>query len=165
MKELAGRSELSVAQISKLESAKTDPSVSSLIRLASALGVQVNSLLADEAPRVNPLRKGEGYPYRRYTNSHEPVLETFLNVNKDARMRAEIIQLPNGADSGPELAHNGEEFFFVLEGRVAFYYGAEMFEMNEGDFLYFDNTVRHKWANLSETAEAKLLVCCSPPVF
>lgn len=165
MKELAEKSELSIAQISKLENGKTDPSVSALMRLADALGVSVAMLLAEEKPRVNPLRKDEGYPYRRYTNSGEPVLEIFLNISKDARMQPEIIILPPAAESGPALAHHGEEFFYVLAGRVEFFYGTESFEMGEGDSLYFDNTVSHRWLNKDPELQAKLLVCCSPPVF
>lgn len=165
MKELAERSELSTAQISKLENGKADPSVSALMRLSDALGVSVAMLLAEDTPRVSPLRKGEGYPFRRYTNGTEPVLETFLNTHKDDRMQAEIISIPAGIDSGPALSHNGEEFFYVLGGRVEFFYGTDSFTMGEGDFLYFDNTIPHRWANLSEEETVKLLVCCSPPVF
>lgn len=165
MKELAEMSELSTAQVSKLENGKADPSVAALVRLGTALGVSVAVLLAEDTPRVSPLRKGEGYPFRRFTNGLEPVLETFLNTHKDDRMQAEIIFIPSGTDSGLPLSHNGEEFFYVLEGKVEFVYGTDTFTMDEGDFLYFDNSIPHCWANLSKTDPVRLLVCCSPPVF
>ena len=165
MKELGEKSDLSVAQISKLENGKADPSVSSLMRLASVLNVSVAMLLAEDTPKVSPLRKGEGYPFRRYTGTGEPVIEIFLNVSKDARMQPEIITLPPKAESGPPLSHNGEEFFYVLEGSADFFYGAECFPMEQGDFLYFDNTVPHRWINTNGEEETRLLVCCSPPVF
>lgn len=165
MKELGEKSDLSVAQISKLENGKADPSVSALMRLASVLNVSVAMLLAEDTPKVSPLRKGEGYPYRRYTGNGEPVMEVFLNVSKDARMQPEIITLPPKAESGPLLSHNGEEFFYVLEGSADFFYGTESFPMGQGDFLYFDNTVPHRWINTNGEEETRLLVCCSPPVF
>lgn len=164
MKDLARLSELSTAQISKLENGKADPSVSSLMRLSEVLNVSAATLLAEDTPRVSPLRKGEGYPFRRYTNNKEPVLETFLNTHKNDRMQAEIILIPPETDSGPMLSHNGDEFFYILEGSVEFRYGTESFDMSEGDFLYYDNTIPHGWVNKSGKS-LKLLVCTSPPVF
>lgn len=81
-------------------------------------------------------------------------------------MQPEIITFPPGAESGRALSHDGEEFFFVLEGRVRFFYGHQPpVDLSEGDFIYFDNTVPHRYENLDGRKRARLLVCCSPPVF
>jgi quercetin dioxygenase-like cupin family protein len=141
--------------------------VATLRKLADALGVSLAALVAEEAPpRLNPVLAGEGYTFRRSTGGREPIVEVFLHMSREARMQPEIITFPPGAESGRALSHDGEEFLYVLEGQVRFFYGLQPpVDLGEGDFIYFDNTVPHRYENRDGKKRARLLVCCSPPVF
>ena len=47
-------------------------------------------------------------------------------------------------DDKPELvSHGGQEFNYVLSGKVAVVLGAKTILLNEGDSVYFDPRIRH----------------------
>lgn len=164
---LSEMASISVAQLSKIENGKVSPSLAVLRKLADALGVSLAAMVAESVPpQLNPVFKGEGYTFRRNTSGKEPIEEVFLHMSQEARMQPELITFPPGSESGHALNHDGEEFFYVLQGRIRFHYGQETpVELEEGDFIYFDNTVPHRYENPDEKREARLLMCCSPPVF
>ncbi|MCD7954027.1 MAG: cupin domain-containing protein [Synergistaceae bacterium] len=88
----------------------------------------------------------------------------YLTLNRLAKMQPIVLTVPAGMSTGNSKSHPGDEFFYVLEGCVRFFYGAdEVFDMRDGDFLYYDGTVAHHWENMS-TKEARLLTCNTPPV-
>lgn len=159
-----------VAQLSKLENDKVSPSLAVLIRFADTWGDPPAALVAEKmSPQLNPVFHGEGYTFRWNTFGQKQVKEVFLHVSREARMQPEIIAFPPGSDSGHALSHDGEEFFYVLEGRIRFFYGNQepiaLIDLEEGDFIYFDNAVHRRHENPDSECTMKLLVCCSPPVF
>ena len=165
--QLSERAGISVSQLSKLENDRVEPSVASLRKLADSLRVSLATLVAEEqTPPLNPVLRGEGYTFRRGAPGREPVVEIFLHMSRQASMQPEIISFPPGVDSGVPLTHDGEEFFYVLEGCARFFYGSQPpILLHEGDFIYFDNTIPHRYENPDKERPARLLVCCSPPVF
>ena len=47
-------------------------------------------------------------------------------------------------DGKPELvAHGGQEFNYVISGKIAVVIGAKTIVLNEGDSIYFDPRIRH----------------------
>ena len=59
--DLAGRSGVSKGMLSQVEQARTNPSIATICRLATALGVSVATLVeAPEAPSVQVVRAGQG---------------------------------------------------------------------------------------------------------
>ncbi len=166
--QLSEMANLSVSQLSKLENDRVEPSVASLRKLAEALRVSLAMLVAEEqTPPLNPVLRGEGYTFRRGVQpGQDPVVEVFLHMSRNARMQPEIISFPPGTESGVPLTHDGEEFFYVLEGSIRFFYGSQSPTLlHEGDFVYFDNTIPHRYENPDGERPSRLLVCCSPPVF
>lgn len=165
LKELSGSSGISVSHLSKLENDKAKLSVDALRKLADALGVPLSGIMmTQEVPRISPVRAGEGFVVSRDTAAR-PVLERYLTIRRSARMQPMIMSFPAGADSGPVHSHLGDEFFYVLEGGVRFFYGEETtLDMRRGDFLYYDCGVPHRWENMDKKEEAVLLVCNTPPV-
>jgi mannose-6-phosphate isomerase-like protein (cupin superfamily) len=94
------------------------------------------------------------------------VVEEFLHMHGAARMQPEVMSIPAGSDSGGPLAHLGEEFLYVLSGRVVLEYGGQQeLILEEGDSVYFDSTVPHRYRNPDHMRPARLLVVCSPPSF
>jgi uncharacterized RmlC-like cupin family protein len=80
-------------------------------------------------------------------------------------MQPMLMTFPPNSDSGKALSHIGDEFFYVVEGHVRFMYGQEVnYEMERGDFIYYDCSIAHKWENLSAEEKAVILLCNSPPV-
>jgi len=166
LKELSSRCCISVSHLSKLESDRAGVSVANLRRLASTLGVSVSSLIGtDLSQQVQPVRRGKGLLFRRQGGGLI-VTEEFLHLGEGAQMQPEIITFPPATDSGEPLVHLGEEFLYVVAGRlVVFLDGQEPIRMETGDSLYFDASRPHRYENTDPTRVAQVLVVSSPPSF
>lgn len=166
LKELAGLCNVSASYLSRLERGSVGVSVACLRRLSEALHVPVSSLLREQ-PGTGPevVRRGKGLVFRRHRVG-SPVVEEFLQMRGGARMQPEVMSLPEAADSGEPLVHLGEEFLYVLSGRIVLEYGTgQELTLHEGDSVYFDSTVPHRYRNPDPRKPARLLVVCSPPSF
>lgn len=163
--ELSAQCQLSVAQLSKLENGKSNPSIDSLRKLAGAFEIPVSTLtLTEEIPSISPVLDGEGFVVRWCARGDDYVTVRYLTLNRLAKMQPIVLTVPAGMSTGNSKSHPGDEFFYVLEGCVRFFYGDdEVFDMRDGDFLYYDGTVAHHWENMS-AKEACLLTCNTPPV-
>ena len=61
--------------------------------------------------------------------------------------------------------HEGEEFVYVLSGRVEFILDSDQFyDLGVGDSLYFESKRRHAWTNRHD-GETVLLWVNTPPTF
>jgi quercetin dioxygenase-like cupin family protein len=60
-------------------------------------------------------------------------------------------------DVQKEFRHDGEEFIYVLEGRLEFFFEGENFILEKGDSAYFDADRPHSGRSLG-TNEAKILI-------
>lgn len=164
--ELASRCGVSTAQLSKIENDKVDPSLTSLRRIAEALGAPLAVLVAStDTPRpISPLRPGDGFIFHRSGYDDSSVLEEFLHLQRDARMQPEIMTFPPGTTSGPALSHAGDEFFYVLEGNIHFFYGtADPIVLGPGHSLYFNGSIPHRWENRDGEHRVVMLLVSSPP--
>ncbi|NNK57655.1 MAG: cupin domain-containing protein, partial [Desulfofustis sp.] len=54
--------------------------------------------------------------------------------------------------------HRGEEFLYVLHGRLEFCYGEETVILEEGDSLYFDSIVPHGYRGLEGPAKTLVVI-------
>ena len=157
MRGLAIKSGLSANALSMIERGRTSPSVSTLYKLADALGIPIteffgpqsdkqNILLvkADERTRV-PFSRGvwEGLGGERFTGRVEPF----------------ILTLESGASSGQHaMIHTGHEFVFCLRGQLEYLVERRLIELEAGDSLLFAAQLNHRWRNPGKTVTNALLV-------
>ena len=59
-------------------------------------------------------------------------------------------------------SHEGEEFIYVLEGKVEIKYGKDTYELNPGDSIYYDSIVAHH-VHSHGTENAKILAIVYTP--
>ncbi|MDD4993440.1 MAG: XRE family transcriptional regulator [Paludibacter sp.] len=148
--ELAERSGLTVAQIELIENSDTIPSLSSLIKIARAMGVRLGTFL-DDSIELGPVihRQAEVQQPATFSsqlstaNSH---LDFFsLAARKTGRhMEPFVIDIKPSTTHEPIMsAHEGEEFIFVLQGSVRINYGKGEHVLHKGDSIYYDSIVDH----------------------
>lgn len=157
MRGLATKSGLSANALSMIERGKTSPSVSTLYKLADALGVPVTAFFGPQAERQNavfvraderarvPFARGvwEGLGGEKFTGRVEPFLLT----------------LESGASSGPHsMAHSGHEFVFCLRGHLEYLVERETYQLEAGDSLLFAAQLNHRWRNSGNTVTNALIV-------
>ncbi len=155
---LSQRVGLSVAQLSKLETGKSEPSIDSMRRLAAVYGVAVSVLTQPEGGEpITPVRRGGGFVVQAGDNGC--VTLRYLTMRRSAKMQPVEAVLPCGATLELGQPVPGDAFFYVVSGSVCFYYGnAGSCKLSEGDSLYFDAFVPHRWENGGEN-EAVLVLC------
>jgi transcriptional regulator with XRE-family HTH domain len=148
--DLAKKTGLSVKQLNSIESGASLPSLGVLIRVTRALGIRIGTLLDDtikEGPAV--IRSNEHWSALSFSTSENENREhlTFSSLapNKAGRhMEPFIIDIiPNEKEKESKSSHEGEEFIYVLEGRVIIYYGNDVFKLGQGDSIYLDSIVSH----------------------
>ncbi len=168
--QLAERSGTDVGTVTQLESGAIAPSLAPLIKLTRALGVRLGTLLDDDA-NVGPVvtRKGEVEQVARLksleTSSDGGVLDFFsLAPGKTSRHMEPFVITVNPADAGNHKlsSHEGEEFIYVLEGRIEIEYGKDLLLLDAGDTIYYDSIVPHQ-VRAAAAAPARILAVVYAP--
>ena len=163
LQELAARTGLTASFLSQVERDVTEPSISSLRRVASALEVPVFYFLLDERTRSPVVRKAQ----RRILRLHDTAAQWELLSPSDPTLQLEVVitKLPPGVASGDEFtAHPGEECFVVLKGEMEITVAEETYRLHEGDAIQFRSTIPHRIRNGGET-ELQVLAAITPPKF
>ena len=141
IKELAARTGLSQAMLSKLENGLAAPSLSTLKSLADVFSVSVAALFRDAEPRsdVSFVRAGEGVRISRQgpSASHEFRLLGHV-VNPGVDMRPYLVELKRKTDVFPYNRDSGVWFVHVQDGEMDFRCGNEVYRLKRDDSLMYD---------------------------
>lgn len=159
IEELGIRSGLSVELIEQIEEAQAYPSLSPLIKIARALGVRLGTFLDDDVSSSCVLvRKDEHRKAVRFPSKETKVGDLNfepLGFNKSDRyMEPFLITIDPEESNDPLISsHEGEEFIYVLEGKVVVTYGKDTHALNPGDSIYYDSVVPHNVRSGPEPAK------------
>jgi mannose-6-phosphate isomerase-like protein (cupin superfamily) len=153
LRELGGRSAQDVAaalhvplaEYLAFEAGQTDIPASLLHDAARALGSDLTDLLTGAAPRMkifSVTRKGGGVTVeRRKDYQYRNLAANF------AGRKADVFEVTVPADAGPSGAHAnshpGQEFDFMLEGRMLVRIHGNELVLETGDCVYFDSNHGH----------------------
>ena len=150
----AEKAGLARSTLSKIENGQMSPTYEALKKLATGLGISVPQLFTPSrsekvTARLATSRAGEGEPLITTTYEHE-LLGAGLS-RKDmlpyrTRVRARRIE-----DFDGWVRHGGEEFLYVLTGRIRLY--TEFYEPQDlarGDSVYYDATMGHNVISISD---------------
>jgi transcriptional regulator with XRE-family HTH domain len=147
--ELANKSGLSLNQLNLIESGKSTPLLGVLIRISRALGIRVGTLYDDsikEGPAIVRAKdRKSAYSFSTNEDKNREHLTFYsLAPNKiDRHMEPFVVDILPGEDNTAKSSHEGEEFIFVLDGKVTVYYGTDVIELEKGDSIYLDSIVDH----------------------
>jgi transcriptional regulator with XRE-family HTH domain len=112
MRALATKSGLSANALSMIERGKASPSVSTLYKLADALGVSITSFFGTDTQRRNVvfLKADE----RTRISFGRGMFEALGGEQFVGRVEPFMLTLENSANSGPRtMSHTGHEFVFA----------------------------------------------------
>jgi len=145
MRDLAERCNLSVNAISLIERGENSPTVSSLKRLSSALGVSMNELLEKTIDSsIVHIKKNQGMHIHK--NNFE--IESLGFGLADQQIDPYRIIINPGVDTSSKvITHPGQEFVFCLSGLINYYVGDQQFKLESGDSLLFNAMYPHGWCN------------------
>lgn len=160
--ELAGRAGVSRAMISKLERGEKNPTLVIAARLAEGLGVSLSRLAGVEERREVVLVPKER---RMVLRDPETGFERQSLSPTFAGRGVEFLRnvVPEGSTSGDFPAHRKgvEEHVVVEKGELKATLGGEEYVLREGDALYFEADVPHRFDNAGRGECAYYLVISS----
>lgn len=149
LQKLAERSDVSAAAIHKIEQGGMVPTITTLLKIARALGRPVSFFVEedtgqDDAAVFTPVSQERSvfssHPGITLHSISGPYGRFFL-----AGARATVI--PKG-DSGTKLLeHPGEELVHVTAGLLEFQVSGQSYQLGPGDTLHFRGEYPHSWRN------------------
>jgi Uncharacterized conserved protein, contains double-stranded beta-helix domain len=132
-------------QYSAYESGAAEIPASILTEVAAKLKVDLGLLLTGEAPKMtlfSVTRKGRGASVdRRQGYKYESLSASF----REAKIEPFIVTLPETSPKAPipQNVHPGQEFNYVLEGKMLIKVQDNEVELEPGDSVIFDATKPH----------------------
>jgi len=152
---LAKSTGYSVEYLQRIETGKVAPAVGALIRISRALAVDSATLLAEDTKkerRRSYLKRTKAYSYKNLTPGAQ-----------DKHLWAYLVTLePKKEHERVEYKHEGEEFVYVLQGRVELQVGPDATVLRKGAAFHFDSGHAHTLKNLS-SKQSKLVVVVYTP--
>lgn len=157
MRTLAARSGLSANALSMIERGKASPSVSTLYKLADALGISITTFFASTADRKQVIfLKSDARPRVAFTRG---IFEGLGGEQFTGRVEPFMLTLESAANSGPKnMAHTGHEFVFCLRGELEYQVERQVYRLMPGDSLLFAAQLKHKWRNPGKNVATAIII-------
>lgn len=158
--ELADRCELTKGYISQLENNLNSPSIATLTDILAALGSNLAEFFKEEAEEKVVFSKNEFIE-----KETDGVLWKWLIPNAQKNMLEPVlVELSENACAPEDIPHEGEEFGFVLEGKIGIDLGNKRHVCRRGEAFCYTAGKTHKIVNIGKT-KAKFLWISTPPNF
>ncbi len=162
LEELAAASGVSRAMISKLERGEKNPTLVIAARLAEGLGVSLSRLAGVEERREVVVVPRERRPVLRDPETgfeRQSLSPTF--ASRGVEFLRNVV--PEGSTSGDFPPHRKgvEEHLVIERGKLEATLGGERYVLREGDALFFEADVPHRFDNVGRGECSYYLVISS----
>jgi DNA-binding transcriptional MerR regulator/uncharacterized cupin superfamily protein len=150
---------VSIGFLSNLERSQSGASIGIMRKLAQYYGLNILDLF-NPIDGTGPLVR----PGDRKSLKGGPGVQMELLASGKITMEPHLFRVAPGAGSGESYSHEGEEFLYLVRGRLDMVLGGEQFQLRAGDSFYFSSKTQHRWVNPGK-AETIILWINTPPTF
>ena len=158
--ELADRCELTKGYISQLENDLNSPSIATLTDILAALGSNLAEFFQEEKEEKIVFSKKEFIE-----KDSEGVFWRWLIPNAQKNMMEPVlVELDESVETAGDIPHEGEEFGYVLEGKIAILLGNKRYVCKKGEAFYYPANKPHSIINKGK-GRARFLWISTPPNF
>jgi len=159
--ELAERANLTKGFISQIERDLTSISLDSLVPILDALDENISDFFkeASEEKIIYRIKDRVAIEKEKIEN-----FELLVPGSTNRRLEPILLTLRKGEATPKENPHEGEEFGFILRGRINLRFGREVLKLKKGECFYLSAEKEH-WLHNSGSKEAVILWISSPPSF
>lgn len=145
VEEVADTCKLSAEKYLELESGTVDISVSILHRISHAYGVELTTLMFGDEPKMNAYfvtRKGKGISVERTKAYKYQSLAAGFSKRKADPFMVTVHPKPND-EPIYQNTHAGQEYNYVISGRMLIQIGGKEIILEDGDSIYFNSEQPH----------------------
>lgn len=168
LREMSEKSGIPVSTLSKVEHDRLTLSYDKLQQLSQRLNIRMSDLFAEESDNVTAKVTG-----RRSIGTLEKAVRVITDnydyhyLCTDLRQKRMIpiitrIRAHSASEFGALVRHQGEEFIYVIEGKVEIH--TEFYdpvELTQGQGIYLDSSMGHAYVVGTGCEEALVLGVCS----
>jgi DNA-binding transcriptional MerR regulator len=150
---------VSIGFLSNLERSQSGASIGIMRKLARYYGLNILDLF-NPIDGTGPLVR----PRDRQSLEGGPGVHMELLASGKITMEPHLFRVAPGAGSGESYSHEGEEFLYLVRGRLLIMLDEEEFHLRAGDSFYFTSKTQHRWHNPGKI-ETVVLWINTPPTF
>jgi transcriptional regulator with XRE-family HTH domain len=159
---------ISPSLISKIEHNKLNPSLSTLHRIAKALGTSVSALFAleEQVDQVVLRREERAIVAKGVGIFHWEGIEAEVLIPHDLgrQMEGFLFVMEPGGHSDGTIEHDGEECGYVISGELELVVNDVEYRLGPGDSFFFSSTRPHSYRNPGKEV-AHVIWINTPPTF
>jgi transcriptional regulator with XRE-family HTH domain len=163
MRELAEKVGCSTPFISQMENGKASPSIATLKKIATVLGVRVVDFFMTEKSGNDIILRKEQRIHMKYPQG-AAFIELLVAKVSNKKMQPIWAHFEPGDGSQGLYSHTGEEFGIIVKGSFELQIEDEVYLIEEGDTFYFSSDRKHGYRNPGDTSTDVLWVI-TPPSF
>jgi transcriptional regulator with XRE-family HTH domain len=152
--DMADAAGVTVDEYEALENGKKDFTFTFLYKCAKRFNVDIVELLTGEGPHLSgytvvrsgkglPMKRREGFEYRHLASAFKNKMAEPFIVTAPYRA-GELKDIPLSS-------HAGQEFNYVLKGRMRFAYDGHTEDLGEGDSVFYNSSRRHGMTALDKS--------------
>jgi transcriptional regulator with XRE-family HTH domain len=164
---LAAETGFTKGYLSKIENSKVIPPIGTLVKIARVLDTDLAALFggdgaAGQEEEVCVVRARDRHPVIRGGRSFGYDYVALAGRRRRKRMEPFVMVFPAEIENDVRFEHDGEEFMFILSGKVEF--SAVIAGRNRrwvlepGDSAYFDASIPHRGRSLAGESRALVVI-------
>ncbi|MEZ4601477.1 MAG: XRE family transcriptional regulator [Syntrophotaleaceae bacterium] len=159
--ELASRADLTKGYISQLENDGTSPSINTLRDILDVLGVSISEFFAE----TRETQVVFGKDSLVIANDENGIrVELLVPGAQNRTMDPALVTLQAGEKMEEQSFHEGEEFGFVISGKIGLTLDDKDYIVRRNECFFFTSDRRHAVRNAGRVP-AKILWVVTPPTF
>jgi transcriptional regulator with XRE-family HTH domain len=149
LQQLGERSDVSAAAIHKIEQGGMVPTITTLLKIAGALGRPVSYFVEEDVGRDDVAVLTPPDEDRPVFTSHKGItLNSISGPYGRFLLAGARATVAPGANSGRKpMQHPGEELVHVIEGQLEFTVTGQLYQVGIGSTLHFRGDQPHTWRN------------------
>lgn len=161
LEDLSERVGISRSYLSRIESGEREPSIAALFAVAAAYDVPFHSLFEPEQEsEERVVTRGDA---ARIQRGNGLLYAPLSGADRTLGMRPLRVVVPAEREGGELYRHEGEEWLYVLSGRLCLRLGDTEHDLGPGDAAHFDAGEGHRLFALGgEDAEVILVAAAVP---
>jgi transcriptional regulator with XRE-family HTH domain len=151
--------------ISRIEKSPKAPPISTIAKIARGLNVEITDFFSSKGTlplrdkKLSIAKAGQRMMIGARGTSSGYSYQALVYNKLGKSMDPYIVTL--GFDKNGSIQHPGEEFFYILEGKMEFYYNGKSYLLEKGDFAYYDSDIPHTGRSVGGKRAKLLVSICS----
>jgi transcriptional regulator with XRE-family HTH domain len=146
--------------LSQIERGLANPSTESLKGISNALGVTVQYFMDTPSEKRSVCRARQleffGLP------DSATLFARLTRKSERGQLEAILVKMPPGQIRLADVpAHAGEEYLYVLSGKISLILEDKTFVLHAGDSAHYESTLPHSWSN-TQRSEAVVVWVGTP---